>query len=52
MADLVGRLEVNTVGSLLAAKDGRRRPGVEQVFRAERFTEGKYRNFSPAKAVL
>lgn len=26
--------------------------GVSQVFRAKRFTEGKYRNFSPARALL
>jgi hypothetical protein len=26
--------------------------GVEQVFQAVRFTEGKYRNFSPARALL
>ena len=26
--------------------------GVVQVFRAKRFTEGKYRNFSPARALL
>jgi hypothetical protein len=26
--------------------------GISQVFRAQRFTEGKYRNFTPAKALL
>ena len=26
--------------------------GVAQVFRARRFTEGKYRNFTPPKALL
>jgi hypothetical protein len=26
--------------------------GIGQVFRAERFTEGKYRNFSPSRALL
>lgn len=26
--------------------------GIAQVFRAKRFTEGKYRNFSPARALL
>jgi len=28
------------------------RRGILQVFRAKRFTEGKYRNFSPARALL
>jgi hypothetical protein len=45
-------LELGTVASLLAAGDERVRPGVVQVFRATRFTEGKYRNFSPSKATL
>jgi hypothetical protein len=45
-------LELGTVGSLLAAGDERVRPGVAQVYRAARFTEGKYRNFSPSKAML
>jgi hypothetical protein len=51
-------LELGTVASLLAADEIRSsrgralRPGVRQIFRARRFTEGKYRNFSPAKAVL
>jgi hypothetical protein len=26
--------------------------GIAQVFRARRFTDGKYRNFTPAKALL
>jgi hypothetical protein len=52
------RLEVTTVASLLACGDARgtdgkaARPGIAQVFRARRFTEGKYRNFSPAKALM
>jgi len=53
------RLELGTVTLLLAASEvqdsvGRDalRPGIPQIFRARRFTEGKYRNFSPAKAVL
>jgi hypothetical protein len=53
------RLELGTVTLLLAASEvqnssGREalRPGITQIFRARRFTEGKYRNFSPAKAVL
>jgi hypothetical protein len=45
-------LELGTVASLLAAGDERVRPGVAQVYRAARFTEGKYRNFSPSKAML
>ncbi len=45
-------LELGTVKSLVAAGDGRVRPGVAQVYRATRFTEGKYRNFSPSKATL
>jgi hypothetical protein len=45
-------LELGTVSSLLAAGDERVRPGVAQVYRAARFTEGKYRNFSPSKAML
>ena len=53
------RLELGTVALLLAASDVREsagrdsvRPGITQIFRARRFTDGKYRNFSPAKAVL
>jgi len=53
------RLELGAVTLLLAASEvqnsvGREalRPGIAQIFRARRFTEGKYRNFSPAKAVL
>ena len=45
-------LELGTVASLLAAGDARVRPGVAQVYRAARFTEGKYRNFSPSKATM
>ncbi len=52
-------LDLKTVGSLLASKDIQKadrnavnRRGVAQVFRARRFTEGKYRNFSPARALL
>ena len=45
-------LELGTVASLLAAGDARVRPGVAQVYRATRFTEGKYRNFSPSKATM
>ena len=50
-----GVIDVATVASLLACGalcNGRARPGVAQVYRATRFTEGKYRNFSPARAVL
>jgi len=53
------RLELSTVASLLAGREAWKsangdavRPGITQIFRARRFTEGKYRNFSPAKAVL
>jgi hypothetical protein len=45
-------LELGTVAALLAADHERARPGVVQVFRATRFTEGKYRNFSPSKATM
>ena len=45
-------LELGTVASLVAAGNGRVRPGVAQVYRATRFTEGKYRNFTPSKSVL
>jgi hypothetical protein len=47
-------LELRTVVSLLSSgrENGRVRPGVAQVYRATRFTEGKYRNFSPSKALL
>jgi hypothetical protein len=55
-ADPVGQY---TVQSLLASKevqDGEQslmvQRGVVQLFRARRFTEGKYRNFSPARALL
>ncbi|MBV9506343.1 MAG: hypothetical protein JO323_15200 [Acidobacteriia bacterium] len=56
-------IDVRTAQSLIALKElhaaepaesagtlGRR--GIGQVFRARRFTEGKYRNFSRAKALL
>jgi hypothetical protein len=53
------RLELSTVTSLLATSEVQKsasgyaaRPGIAQIFRARRFTEGKYRNFSPAKAML
>ncbi len=45
------RLELASIASLLACSEVVR-PGVAQVFRAVRFTEGKYRNFSPSKALL
>jgi hypothetical protein len=45
------RLELASVASLLASSIEERRPGVAQVFRAFRFTEGKYRNFSPSEAL-
>ena len=54
-----GPLNQSTVVSLLASKevqDAERftmtQRGIVQVFRARRFTEGKYRNFSPARALL
>jgi hypothetical protein len=45
-------LELSSIASLLASRNPELRPGVAQVFRAVRFTEGKYRNFSPSKAML
>jgi hypothetical protein len=52
-------LDLDTVRSLLTLDDlqkgeatALRRRGIEQAFRATRFTEGKFRNFSPAKAVM
>jgi hypothetical protein len=51
-------LSAPVVSSLLASEDLLtatkllRRRGVAQVFRARRFTEGKYRNFSPARALI
>jgi hypothetical protein len=55
----IAPLNLNTVASLVASKEVQNadratmsRRGIVQVFRARRFTEGKYRNFSPAKAVL
>lgn len=48
-------LELNTVACLVAsgeaATEGRPR-GIAQVYAARRFTEGKYRNFSPARAMV
>jgi hypothetical protein len=46
------RLELGSVASLLASRLEAVRPGVAQVYRATRFTEGKYRNFSPSKAMF
>jgi hypothetical protein len=55
----IDRLDLLTIVSLLAsgetrkgASKGATRPGIAQIFRARRFTEGKYRNFSPARATL
>jgi hypothetical protein len=52
-------LELRTIASLVAyegvqrgSRDELRPLGIVQVFRARRFTEGKYRNFSPARAML
>lgn len=52
-------LNLSTVSSLLALEEVQKadrstltRRGIVQVFRAKRFTDGQYRNFSPAKAVL
>ena len=45
-------IELATVASLLGAGDNGGRPGVAQVYRAKRFTERKYRNFSPSKATF
>jgi len=52
-------LSLNVVASLLACEDIQEaghstvaRRGVAQVFRAKRFTDGQYRNFSPARALL
>jgi hypothetical protein len=57
-------IEVDTVASVLALSELQRtetdekerkwfeRRGIVQIFRARRFTEGKYRNFSPARALL
>jgi hypothetical protein len=44
-------LELETVASLIATSGGPVRPGIVQMYRATRFTEGKYRNFSPSKAM-
>lgn len=56
-------LRLETVASLIALdniqeadfdneREQMRRRNIVQVFRAKRFTEGKYRNFSPARALL
>lgn len=52
-------LDLDTVKSLLALEDIQTfeeqtlvKRGIAQVFRTLRFTEGKYRNFSPAKAQM
>jgi hypothetical protein len=45
-------LELNSAASLLSTNLERRRPGIAQVFRSARFTEGKYRNFSPSVALI
>lgn len=52
-------LDIATVRSLLASdeiqnpnRSAMAKRNVVQVFRARRFTEGKYRNFSPARALL
>jgi NAD+--asparagine ADP-ribosyltransferase len=57
-------LDLRTIESRLGLSDlqedkidGRKRSvlerrGIRQVFRAKRFTDGKYRNFSPARALM
>jgi hypothetical protein len=52
-------LGLDTIRSLLwskeiqaADRETMQRRGIQQVFRANRFTEGQYRNFSPARALL
>lgn len=52
-------LELNSIASLLASEEIRNaesallaRRGIAQVYRSRRFTEGKFRNFSPARAML
>ena len=52
-------LSLNVVASLLACEDVQKADrstmagrGVAQIFRAKRFTDGQYRNFSPARALL
>jgi hypothetical protein len=52
-------LKLCAVASLLASKEVQKadrstmtQRGIVQVFRARRFTEGKYRNFSPAREIL
>ncbi len=46
-ASLLASEEIQTADRLTMM-----RRGIVQVFRARRFTEGKYRNFTPAKAML
>ena len=55
----VEALDLDTIHSMLSLTDLQkanaevlRRRGVAQAFRATRFTDGKYRNFSPARALL
>jgi hypothetical protein len=52
-------LNLSTAASLIASREVQESErsimierGIAQVFRARRFTEGKYRNFSPARALL
>jgi len=52
-------LSLGVVASLLACEDVQKADrssvahrGIAQVFRAKRFTDGQYRNFSPARALL
>jgi hypothetical protein len=52
-------LELKSIASLLATEEMRNGEpavlasrGIAQVYRSRRFTEGKFRNFSPAKAML
>jgi hypothetical protein len=52
-------LHLSTAAALIASREVQESErstmverGIAQVFRARRFTEGKYRNFSPAKALL
>jgi len=52
-------LSLSVVGSLLVLEEVQSadsstmaRRGIAQVFRAERFTDGQYRNFSPARALI
>jgi hypothetical protein len=52
-------LDLNTIASLLASAEIQKaetftmsRREIAQVFRATRFTEGRYRNFTPSRAIL